>query len=65
MDTLAIVTLLVSIWLVVDAVLGIWHTRNLFFTWQFIGISLARLPLETLLEACCWGCTFGLKRYCR
>jgi hypothetical protein len=50
MDTLAIVILLVSIWLVVDAVLGIWRTRNPFFAWQFIGISLARLPLEMLLH---------------
>jgi hypothetical protein len=46
MDILAIVILLIGIWLIVDAVIGIWRTRNLFFAWQFIGISFIRMPLE-------------------
>jgi hypothetical protein len=48
MDILAAVILLIGIWLIVDAVTGIWRTRNLFFAWQFMGISLIRMPLETL-----------------
>jgi hypothetical protein len=65
MDTLAIVILLISIWLVADAVIGIWRTRNPFFAWQFIGIGLARLPLEALLHpqtqgAPMWSLLLGL-----
>ena len=48
MDTLAIFVLLVGIWLVVDALIGIRRTRNLFFAWQLIGISFIRMPLEIL-----------------
>jgi hypothetical protein len=48
MAALAIVVLLVGIWLVADALVGIWRTRNLFFAWQFLGISFIRMPLETL-----------------
>jgi len=48
MDTLAIFILLVGIWLVVDALIGIRRTRNLFFAWQLIGISFIRMPLEIL-----------------
>jgi hypothetical protein len=50
MDTLAIFVLLIGIWLVVDALIGIWRTRNLFFAWQLIGISFIRMPLEILFH---------------
>lgn len=51
MNLLLVVVLLFGIWLIVDAAAGIWQTRNLFFAWQFIGISLIRLPLENFYYA--------------
>jgi hypothetical protein len=51
MNVLLLLVLLFGIWLAVDAAAGIWQTRNLFFAWQFVGISLTRLPLESFFYA--------------
>jgi hypothetical protein len=51
MNVLLVVILLFGIWLALDAAAGIWQTRNLFFAWQFVGISLVRLPLESFFYA--------------
>lgn len=48
MIAFAIIVVFFSLWLVLDAIVGIWRTRNLFFAWQFVGVSLSRLPLETI-----------------
>lgn len=48
MDILATILLLFGIWLVVDGLVGLWRTRNLLFAWQFLGISLIRIPLEAI-----------------
>ncbi len=49
MVTIATILLLIGIWLVLDALAGIWRTRNLFFAWQLVGVSLIRIPLETFV----------------